>query len=87
MYIVMVYDIHTTRVQRVLKLARCYLTWVQHSVLKADLNQKAFEEFKAELMAIIQKDYGIVNFHITRNENAVKRECFGLKKDKPQWFL
>jgi CRISPR/Cas system-associated endoribonuclease Cas2 len=44
----MVYDINEKRVNKVLKIARKYLTWVQNSVLEGEITEAKFLKLKWE---------------------------------------
>ncbi|MEM3489884.1 MAG: CRISPR-associated endonuclease Cas2, partial [Nitrososphaerota archaeon] len=39
MYVILAYDIGEERVNKVLKICRKYLTWVQNSVFEGDLTE------------------------------------------------
>ena len=49
MFILMFYDVGEKRVNKVLKTARRYLTWIQNSVLEGDLTPAGFESLKADV--------------------------------------
>ena len=46
MFVLMFYDVGEKRVNKVLKVARRYLTWIQNSVLEGDLSPATFEALK-----------------------------------------
>ena len=43
MFVIMFYDVGEKRVNKVLKTARKYLTWIQNSVLEGDLTPATLE--------------------------------------------
>ena len=49
MYLIMVYDINEERVNKVLKIGRRYLTWMQNSVLEGEITNAKFMKLKMEL--------------------------------------
>lgn len=49
MYLIMVYDIGEKRVQKVLKLSRKYLYWVQNSVVEGELSDGNFKKTQGRI--------------------------------------
>lgn len=48
-FYILVYDVAQSRVAKVLKIVRKYLTWVQNSVAEGELTKSQLFELKAEL--------------------------------------
>ncbi|NCO28929.1 MAG: CRISPR-associated endonuclease Cas2 [Caldisericum sp. CG2_30_36_11] len=80
MYIIMVYDINEKRVNRVLKIGRKYLDWMQNSVLEGEITVAKYEKLKMELLDIIKKDEDSIIFYILRTTRYSKREIIGQQK-------
>jgi len=80
MYLIMVYDIGENRVNKVLKIGRKYLNWVQNSVLEGEISTAGFEKLKMELKGIINKEEDSVIFYLMRTTNYSSREIMGLQK-------
>ncbi|MGC8943951.1 MAG: CRISPR-associated endonuclease Cas2 [Caldisericia bacterium] len=80
MYVIMVYDINEKRVNKVLKIGRKYLDWIQNSVLEGEITVAKYEKLKMELLDIINKDEDSVIFYILRTTMYSKREIIGLSK-------
>lgn len=53
MYVILVYDVNVNRVNKVLKIARRYLTWVQNSVLEGELTEAKFKALQWNLSKVI----------------------------------
>jgi CRISPR-associated protein Cas2 len=68
MFVLMVYDAGEKRVNKVLKVGRRYLTWVQNSVLEGELTPGLYAQLKADLLGIIDKDYDSVILYTWRVE-------------------
>ncbi|MBC7320311.1 CRISPR-associated endonuclease Cas2, partial [bacterium] len=66
MYLIMVYDINEERVNKVLKVGRKYLEWVQNSVLEGEITEAKFEKLKMELINIINPEEDSIIFYIMR---------------------
>ncbi|MGB9750569.1 MAG: CRISPR-associated endonuclease Cas2 [Caldisericia bacterium] len=80
MYLIMVYDVNEKRVNKVLKIGRKYLDWIQNSVLEGEITVAKYEKLKMELNNIINKDEDSVIFYILRTTMYSKREIIGLSK-------
>ena len=76
----MVYDINEKRVNRVLKIGRKYLDWMQNSVLEGEITVAKYEKLKMELLDIIKKDEDSIIFYILRTTRYSKREIIGQQK-------
>ncbi|MGI6707397.1 MAG: CRISPR-associated endonuclease Cas2 [Clostridia bacterium] len=80
MFIVFVYDVNEKRVNRVLKCARKYLTWVQNSVLEGEISNVNYIKLKEELKKIINDKEDSLIFYTFRTTKYSSRESIGLKK-------
>ena len=79
MFVILVYDVNTKRVAKVLKTARKYLYWVQNSVLEGDISETNFIKLKTELLKKINPEEDSVIFYTFRTKNYSRREEYGLK--------
>lgn len=87
MYLIMVYDVNVARVNRVLKIGRRYLTWIQNSVLEGELTNAQFQKLKREVAKAINEEEDSVLFYTLRSEEDVRREQLGVSKGKPEWMV
>lgn len=87
MYLIMVYDINEERVNKVLKVGRKYLEWVQNSVLEGEITEAKFEKLKMELTNIINPEEDSVIFYVMRTTKYTAREILGVSKGGFQRFL
>lgn len=76
----MVYDVNVKRVNKVLKLARKYLNWVQNSVLEGEITEAKFFKLKSELQKVINEDEDSVIFYTFRTKLYTSREVIGKEK-------
>jgi len=76
----MVYDVEEKRVNKVLKTARKYLTWIQNSVLEGEIRKSSFEKLKWELKKIIDQEKDSIVFYKFRTKMYTERETMGIKK-------
>ena len=79
-YLIMVYDINEKRVNKVLKIGRKYLDWIQNSVLEGEITDAKFEKLKLELKKVIKEEEDSVVFYILRTTMYSKREILGQVK-------
>lgn len=86
MYVIMVYDVNTKRVAKVLKISRRYLSWVQNSVMEGNLTKAQFRRLKEEVGQVINAKKDSVLFYTLRSENDVRRESLGVQKGEPEFF-
>jgi CRISPR-associated protein Cas2 len=86
MYVILVYDVNVKRVNKVLKKARCYLTWVQNSVLEGELTMATYRTLQVELEKIINEDEDSLLFYIIGNKKYTLRETIGIKKGGVDWI-
>jgi len=87
MYLIMVYDINEKRVNKVLKIARKYLTWIQNSVLEGEITEAKFLKLKYELRKVIKEDEDSIVFYIFRTKLYTKREIMGREKGKEEIII
>jgi CRISPR-associated protein Cas2 len=76
----MVYDVNEKRVNKVLKIGRKYLNWVQNSVFEGEISRAKLTKLKTELKKIIDTDEDSVILYKLRTTKYTKREIIGRKK-------
>lgn len=79
MYYIIVYDIAEKRVNKVLRLMRRYLNWVQNSVFEGELSDGQIEELKIRLRKLIKSDEDSILIY-SMERKWVGREIIGLEK-------
>ena len=87
MFVIMFYDVGEKRVNKVLKTARKYLTWIQNSVLEGDLTSATLEALKADVKNIIDHEYDSVLFYVWRTERYMTRDTIGIKRGSVDSFI
>jgi CRISPR-associated protein Cas2 len=76
----MIYDVGEKRVNKILKIGRRYLNWVQNSVLEGDLSPAVFAQLKSDVGKKIDKEYDSVIFYTWRSERYTTREIMGIER-------
>lgn len=87
MYVIMVYDVNVSRVQKLLKIGRKYLTWVQNSVFEGELTEAQFAKLKREIQKRIDPNEDSVLFYILRTRAYLDRQTLGVVKNEPSQFI
>jgi CRISPR-associated protein Cas2 len=80
MFVVLVYDVNQSRVGKVLKTCRKYLTWVQNSVFEGEISEAKLEFLKQELKEIIDPTYDSVVIYKFRTK-PINRDFLGINPD------
>ena len=80
MFVILVYDVNTKRVTKVLKRSRKYLNWVQNSVLEGEISETNYNKLKMELQKIINIKEDSCLFYTFRTTKYSQRETLGIKK-------
>ncbi len=83
----MVYDINEERVNKVLKIGRRYLTWMQNSVLEGEITNAKFMKLKMELKKVIEEKEDSIIFYKLRTKKFFDRETMGKEKAVDEQIL
>ncbi len=81
MYYILVYDIKEKRVQKVHKLVKRYLNWVQNSVFEGELTPGQFTSLKIELDGIMDYGEDSVIVYKLGSLKYTEREIIGVEKN------
>jgi CRISPR-associated protein Cas2 len=87
MYVIAVYDCNQKRVNKMLKLCRRYLTWIQNSVLEGELTPAQLKELKIEAAKIMDKQEDSLILFTNNNPQWLKKEILGVEKNSTDNFL
>jgi CRISPR-associated protein Cas2 len=87
MKIILVYDINERRVQKVLKICRKYLHWVQNSVFEGELTEAQLERLKSELNLIINEEEDSIILYTFKTTWYTNREIIGVDKGNMGFIL
>ncbi|BBG26017.1 CRISPR-associated endonuclease Cas2 [Sulfuracidifex tepidarius] len=69
LYVILVYDIDETRVAKVLKICRKYLTWVQRSVFEGEITEGNLELLLNELRKTVRDKDNIIIYRTPTKKN------------------
>ncbi len=82
MYIILVYDMDTKRVGRMLKLCRQYLNWIQNSVFEGDLTEVKLKELLHKAKSIMKEETDSIIVFKSRQEKWLEKQVIGKEKNK-----
>jgi len=80
LYVIVVYDVSETRVNKVNHFLKKYLNWVQNSVFEGELTKGGLAEVKVGLKKIIDKNEDSVLFFIASDQKWINKEVLGIEK-------
>lgn len=81
MYYILVYDIKEKRVQKVYKLIKRYLNWVQNSVFEGELTDGQYTSLQIELDDIMNEEEDSVIVYKLGSLKYTEREIIGVEKN------
>ncbi len=84
MYVIVVYDVGVKRVNKVKKLLRQYLIWIQNSVFEGELTEAELMRLKDEIKRIVEKKKDAVHIYRIKSEKYLKKDTIGTPKAEPQ---
>ncbi|HOK98192.1 MAG: CRISPR-associated endonuclease Cas2 [Bacteroidales bacterium] len=87
MYIILVYDVAEKRVNKMLKLCRKYLHWIQNSVFEGELSEAQLTELKYKASKIMEEDSDSIIIFKSRNEKWLDKEIIGIEKNTTDTIL
>lgn len=87
MYVIIVYDIETTRVAKVCKYLRRFLHWVQNSAFEGELTESQLETIRAGLGKLIDKERDSIYIYCISRKELVVRHTVGKEKMPAEQFL
>lgn len=87
MYVILVYDIGEKRVQKMLKLCRQYLNWIQNSTFEGEISPVKLKELLLKAKKIIKREEDSIIVFKSREEKWLEKEIVGLEKNELDTFL
>lgn len=87
MYIIAIYDVASERTNKMLKLCRQYLHWIQNSVFEGEISSVKLKELKLEARKIMDMDYDSFIIFESRTAHWLKKEIIGKELGPTDQFL
>ena len=82
MYVILVYDIEEKRVNKMLKLCRRYLNWVQNSVFEGELTDVKLKELLVAAKGVMNSERDSLIIFKTRQEKWLEKMVIGKEKNE-----
>lgn len=88
MYVIVCYDItDENRLNKVRKILRKYLNWVQYSIFEGEITLGKLKKCQAEILEIIDKKEDSIYFYTTDFPHLLRKEIIGQDKNPLNIFL
>jgi CRISPR-associated protein Cas2 len=82
MYVILVYDVDTKRVGKMLKLCRRYLNWIQNSVFEGELTEVKLKELIIEAKEIMKIESDSLIIFSSRQDKWLEKQVIGKEKNE-----
>jgi len=80
-FYIVTYDIEEKRVNKVRKILKKYLSWIQNSVFEGELPESKLMQCIEELKRKINKDVDSIYFYRIENRFNFEKVVLGVEKD------
>lgn len=87
MYVILVYDFGEKRVNKMLKLCRKYLNWIQNSVFEGEISEVRLKELILQSEKFINKDKDSVIIFSGPSQKAMNKQIIGKERCSIDVFL
>jgi CRISPR-associated protein Cas2 len=87
MYCILVYDVGSERVAKMLKLCRRYLNWIQNSVFEGEISEVKLKELIFEARQLMDEQHDSVIIFSSRNERWLDKQIIGTERNSLDNFL
>ena len=87
MYVILVYDFGERRVQKMLKLCRKYLMWIQNSVFEGDISEARLKDLLIQADSFMKKDEDSIILFKSRDKSWMDKEIIGQERGETDIFL
>ena len=87
MYVILVYDFGEKRVNKMLKLCRKYLNWIQNSVFEGEISEVRLKELILQSEEFIDKDEDSIIIFRGSSQKAMNKQIIGRERSSIDTFL
>lgn len=81
MHVILVYDMDTKRVGKMLKLCRRYLNWIQNSVFEGQISVAALKQLESEAKEIMDLEKDSLILFKSREVRWLEKEIIGQERN------
>ena len=87
MYVILVYDFGEKRVNKMLKLCRKYLNWIQNSVFEGEISEARLKELLMQSDKFMKKDEDSITAFNTLSQISMEKRIIGKERSSVDVFL
>lgn len=87
MYVILVYDFGEKRVNKMLKLCRKYLNWIQNSVFEGEISEVRLKELIMQCDKFIDKAEDSVIIFSGHSQKSLDKTIIGRERSCIDFFL
>ena len=87
MYVILVYDFGEKRVNKMLRLCRKYLNWIQNSVFEGEISEVRLKELILQSEKFINKDEDSIIIFSGPSQKAMNKQIIGKERSNIDIFL
>ncbi len=87
MYVILVYDFGEKRVNKMLKLCRKYLNWIQNSVFEGEISEARLKELLMQSDKFMKKDEDSIIIFSGPSQSSMDKRIIGKERSTIDIFL
>ena len=87
MYVILVYDFGERRVNKMLKLCRKYLNWIQNSVFEGEISELQLKQLEASAKDFMDPDEDSIIIFSSRSQMFMDKRIIGVERNTTDNFL
>lgn len=87
MYVILVYDFGEKRVNKMLKLCRRYLNWIQNSVFEGEISEARLKELLMQSDKFMKKDEDSIIIFSGPSQSSMDKRIIGKERSTIDIFL
>ena len=87
MYVILVYDFGEKRVNKMLKLCRKYLNWIQNSVFEGEITELQLKQLDASAQDFMNPDEDSIIIFSSRAQMFMDKRIIGVERNTTDNFL
>lgn len=87
MYVILVYDFGEKRVNKMLKLCRKYLNWIQNSVFEGEITELQLKQLEASARDFMNPDEDSIIIFSSRTQMFMDKRIIGVERNTTDNFL
>lgn len=87
MYVILVYDFGEKRVNKMLKLCRKYLNWIQNSVFEGEISEVRLKELLIQSESFMKKEEDSIIIFSGTSQKALDKQIVGKERCSIDTFL